>query len=493
MTPEELTEELSRLLADLGEHRAAYLTGRAEHFDSAHVYGAHARLMLTERVRDLRARVRDGDEDARPLLNAVTRTQMLGGCAPVLDRISAALDREVLRGLEDKWFFCDTERRIGEEANRKQRKVLDQSRRRALARLEGALQEAVQQLHALMVDRGFTGYLPMCAELSGVDPETLLEEAEGFLEDSGGRYLEVLGEALREAGVFPEDARNHDMIYLFAGRYGPTAGFPDARPALLDTFSSLGLPLDAQPGLRADLDARETKRPGTWVVAERVPEMVHVIHKPETTWVSWPELWGAAGLAAGLAATPPDLPFARRNLIDTVLAEAFRAVFASLPGNPEWLGAHAPDVKAEAQVRRFHLWWLYRVRLLAGSARYARFLHGPGELSDKADAYEHYMHEAVGARLERDNYLHDTPWFFDQGLALKGQFLGAQILDVLEERFGPAWFAEAGAGGFLKGLWAHGWDRADRVAEACGIDEPGNVWPLTERLEGVLGEFGDDD
>jgi hypothetical protein len=485
-----LSEGLESLAADLGRARADYLAGRAEALKLGPVYGAHGEWIRAEHVAPLREAARDGGE-ARALLSALVRAQIEGGCATIHDKIALTLDKEIIRSLEDKWFFADSERRIGREGNRKQRKLVDQSRRRVLARLEPDLQEAELRAHTLMVDRGFPSYLAMCGELSGVDLGALLTEAEGLLEDSGPRYRAVLAEHMREAGVHPDDARLHDLVYLFAGPYGPARGLPDPVEAARATLAGLGTPFDETPGVRADLEARETKRPGFHWIPERVPEAVHLIVSPEATWDGLPATLAAAGAAVALARTPSGLPFASR-LPDVGVAAAWEAVFASLAGNPEWLKAHAPAVDAGAQERRFALWWLYRVRYLAGSARFARFLHGPGEMADKADPFEHYMHEAVGARVERDNYLFMTGWFMDPALQFRGHCFAAQVLAVLEARFGTGWFVKPEAGAFLTQAWSGGWDGLESVAAACDIDDPGDIWPLTERLEGVLGEFADE-
>ena len=485
-------EQLESLYADLNKARADYLGGYAEALRLAPIYGSHAHLMDRSLVAELREAVQS-DPDARPLLSATVRAQIEGGTAPVADRLRDNLDRAVVRTLSEKWFFLDAEKRIREECNRKQRKVLDQSRRRVLARQEGDFQQSIQSAHTLMVDRGFTGWSALCAELSGIDMDGLIDTADDFLEDTGHRFTEVLSGYLREAGVFPEDARLHDIIYLFAGQFGPAAGFPDGAEAIETTLADMGLPLNETPGLAVDSGAREGKKPGTHLIAEKVPEAVHLITEKPTGWDDWPELLGAYGLGVALARTPASLPAVRRSFPHPLLTSAFAAVFASLAGNAEWLARHAPDVKVDEQVRRFHLWWLYRVRELAGYARFVPFLHGPGEVDEKADPYEHYMHKATGVRYERDNYLHRTKPFMDQALALSGHFFAGQLLDVLEEKFGPAWFAEKGAGKWLCDLWAEGWDDPLRIAASCAVDDPGNIWPLTARLERVVGEFTDGD
>lgn len=479
--------QLESLHRDLGRARAHYLAGYSEALRLAPIYGSHAGLMNRELVAELRK------ADARPLLSATVRAQIEGGIAPVTDRLRDSLDRAVVRTLDEKWFLPDAETLIGKECNRKKRKVLDQSRRRMLARQEPDFQEAVQQAHTLMVDRGFTDWSALCAELSGIDIDDLMETADGFLEDTEHRFAELLSGYLREAGVFPEDARLHDIVYLFAGQYGPAAGFPGGAQAIEATLAGLGLAPDETPGLAVDLAGRAGKKPGIHLIAETVPETIHLIAGEPVFWDDWPRLLGAYGLGIALARTPTSLPAARRAFPHPVLASAFSALFASLAGNAEWLSRHAGGVKADEQVRRFHLWWLYRLRELAGSARFARFLHGPGEIGEKADPYEHYLHKATGARYERDNYLHRTGPFMDQALALYGHFFAGHLLDMLEEAFGPSWFAEPAAGNRLCGLWAEGWDNPSQIASSCGVDDPGNIWPLVERLERVLGEFTDGD
>jgi len=483
-----LATQLEALTADLARAGADHHAGRSERLRLAGLYGAHADLMRPDHVAALRVAASD-DPDTRVLLSATVRAQILGGCAPVLDRVRETLETELIRSLDDKWYFTDADRRIAREANRKQRKLIDQSRRRVLGRLEPDLQEALHRSHTLMVDRGFAAYEAMCAEISGVDLASLADDMEGLLEDSGPRYRTLLAAELREAGVFPDDARYHDMVYLFAGEYGPARGLPEPGEAITATLAGLGL--DALPGLELDLDARDGKRPGARVFAARVPGEVHLVVAPDGRWAACGEALGAAGAAVALASAPSDLAFARR-VPDVGVVAAWEAVFASLFGNDVWLAAHAPKVDAEAQRRRFAFRWLYRLRALAGEAGFARFLHGPGDVAEKADAYEHHMHRAVGARIERENYLWRTDWFMDAALRFRGQCFGGQLVEALEGRFGQGWFADPGAAAWLKTAWAAGSAGLEPVASACDIDEPGDIWPLTERLEGVLGEFTDE-
>jgi hypothetical protein len=486
-----LSAPLEALTLDLARARADHRAGRTERLRLGPIYGAHGDLMRADHVAALRVAVAD-DRQARPLLSALVRAQILGGCAPALDRVRETLETELIRTLDDKWLFTDAERRIAAEASRKQRKLVDQSRRRVLTRLEPNLQEALHKSHTLMVDRGFAGYEAMCAELSGVDLATLADDMEGLLEDSGPRYRALLAVDLREAGVFPDDARYHDLLYLFAGAFGPARALPEIGAALTATFAGMGLPLDGLPGLSADLEPREAKRPGAEVFAARVPGEVHLVVAPDGQWAAFGEALAAAGAAVALASTPAALPFAHRGVPDVGLVAAWGAVFGSLFGNEVWLAANAPKVDAEAQRRRFSLWWLHRLRYLAGSAKFARHLHGPGEVADKLDAYEHLMQQATGARIERENALWLTEWFMDAALRFRGHCFGGQVVEALEGRFGQGWFSDPAAAAWLKTAWSAGTHGLEPVAAACDIEGPGDVWPLTERLEGVLGEFTDD-
>lgn len=486
-----LAAPVEALGLDLARARADHRAGRSERLRLAPIYGGHADLMRADHVAALRVAVAD-DPRARPLLSALVRAQIVGGCAPALDRVRETLETELIRTLDDKWLFTDAERRIALEGSRKQRKLVDQSRRRVLSRLEPNLQEALHKSHVLMVDRGFSGYEAMCAELSGVDLGSLAEDMDGLLEDSGPRYRALLAVDLREAGVFPDDARHHDLVYLFAGAFGPARALPELGPAIAQTFAGLGLPLDGLPGLLPDLDAREAKRPGAEVFAARVPGEVHLVVAPDGQWATFGEALAAAGTAVALASTPADLPFARRGVPDVGLGAAWGAVFGSLFGNEVWLAAHAPRVDPEAQRRRFSLWWLYRLRYLAGSARFGRRLHGPGEVAERLDAYEALMLDATGARFERENALWLTEWFMDQALRFRGHSFGGQVVEALEGRFGQGWFSDPGAAAWLKAAWAAGTGGLEPVAAACDIEGPGDIWPLTERLEGVLGEFTDE-
>ncbi len=482
-----LAVQLDALLGELAEHRAKWLSGRAEALRTSAIYGTHADVLDAALVGPLQS----GGEAARPYLNAVVRVQLEGGVAPVSDKLMDALDGEILRDLADKWYFRDTDQKIAEECNRKHRKVYDQSQRRVLARMEPILLERQQAIHTLMVDRGFGGYQAMCQALSGINHADLLDDVDGLLDDSKPVYMKHLGEALRAAGVFPDDARTHDLRYLWAGHFDLARRFPELIATVTDTFSALGLDPRTTAGLTLDLDQREGKRPGIHLTTGADTVYLHIT--PVQEWEAFPNALGAFAAAMARASVPAEADFASRALWNGTVETAYRMLFASLAGNREWLERFCPRIDADVQVTRYHLWWLYQVRLLGGGLKYARFLHGPGEMMDKADGYEHYLYEAIGARVERDYYLWNTPDFLDQAVQLQGHFLGAQLLDTVTDRFGEGWFADPAAGAFIRGLWAVGGADVAAVADGAGIDDPCDIWPLTERLEGVLGSFEGDD
>ncbi len=489
MALSELKVQLDSVLGELTEHRAKWLAGRTEALRTTPIYGTHAEALsgdlLTALVTDNRM------EEARPYLNALTRVQLEGGAAPVSDKFTDALAREIIRDLSEKWLFRETRGKIIEECNRKHRKVFDQSNRRVLARLDVILLERQQAIHTLMVDRGFGGYEAMCKAISGIDYESLIDDLDGLMDDSKAVYRTHLDVALREAGVFPDDARSHDFVYLWGGHFGLARRLPELLSTLTGTFGGMGLEAENMPRLSLDVNPRDGKHPGIHLLAG--PETVYLQIDPTQDWDAIPTALGAWGAAVARASTPSDANFAARVLWDGTLETAYRVLFASLAGNREWIERFCPRMDADAQVSRFHLWWLFRLRFLTGSLKYARFLHGPGEMMDKADSYEHYMHEAVGARIERDYYLWDTVDFFDQASTLRGHFLGAQLLDVMIDRFGDDWFSKRDAGVFLGTLWDVGGADVNAVAALAGISEPCSIWPLSERLENVLGAFEGDE
>jgi len=486
-----LAEELTQLRGALAAAHAARAAGQTESVATAPLYAAHPLLMRREEVAELRPRA--AEPDVQPVFAALVRAQILGGCAPLLDAMQAAFDHEMLKGLDSKWHFGDTETRIEREADRKQRKLLDQARRRSLARHEPDFLAALHRSHTLMVDRGFGSYAAMCVALWGDHLTALLEAAEGFLADTQTRYRALLVPELREAGVFPDDARHHDMGFLWGGHWGPASGLPSAIDVLRSTLADLALSPESLPGVTSDLESRDGKRPGVLVAAVDPPQDVRLTFSPSDAWTAIPELLAGAGVALALAAAPVEQAATRRTALHPAVTATWRAVFASLYGNPEWISRHLPGVDGERQQRRFHLWWLYEVRRLCGAARFASFLHGPGEPGDKADVYEHYLHQASGARFERDHYLAHTPWFLEDTQTLRGHLFAARLLDLLENRCGSAWFTKPEAGALLRDLWRAGWDRLEPLATVAGVADADNIWPLTERLEAVLGEFTDEE
>jgi hypothetical protein len=80
--------------------------------------------------------------------------------------------------------------------------------------------------------------------------------------------------------------------------------------------------------------------------------------------------------------------------------------------------------------------------------------------------YAELLGSAVHVDWPRTTWLADVDAFFYAARYLRAWALETHLRSTLEERFGPAWFAEAGAGGLLRSLWRPG--QAQLLAELSG-------------------------
>jgi hypothetical protein len=72
------------------------------------------------------------------------------------------------------------------------------------------------------------------------------------------------------------------------------------------------------------------------------------------------------------------------------------------------------------------------------------------------ELYSSLLGRAVGVEWPRATYLSDVDEGFYAANYLRAWALETFLRGALQERFGPAWFATAEAGEFLRSLWREG-------------------------------------
>ena len=129
---------------------------------------------------------------------------------------------------------------------------------------------------------------------------------------------------------------------------------------------------------------------------------------------------------------------------------AVDGAYASVVGSPIWLrddlGVVAGEVPALSDFIAFvHLW---RIRRLVSVLGYELRLFAPGGASDTALARAYYagmVGHMTGVHVPEEAYLADVSAPFASAHAIRDLLLAAQVVEVLEQRHGDAWWRDPNA------------------------------------------------
>jgi hypothetical protein len=246
--------------------------------------------------------------------------------------------------------------------------------------------------------------------------------------------------------------------------------------SLEETFAGLGIDMRAQPNVHVDVEARQGKSPRAFCVPVRIPGEVHLVMSPFGGRDDYGALFHEAGHAEHFAHVDPALPFEFRHLGDNSVTEGFAALFEHLTEDAAWLGS--PD--GERLARRALVRRRYYQRRYAAKLRFELALLGAAGAT--AEDYARALGDATGVAWPAEMWLEDVDPNLYVLCYLRAWVLSDRLRDVLRERWGERWFAEPGAGAFLRSLWSEGQRRdADELADAIDGGGPLDLAALAAR------------
>ena len=112
-------------------------------------------------------------------------------------------------------------------------------------------------------------------------------------------------------------------------------------PVCLATLAALGFDLEAERGIRPDLEDRPQKSPRACVIAADPPRVVHLITRAQGGLHDYEAFLHEAGHALHYAGCDPTLPLAFRRLArDHALSEIYSFLLDSISGEPGWHAEH---------------------------------------------------------------------------------------------------------------------------------------------------------
>ena len=227
-------------------------------------------------------------------------------------------------------------------------------------------------------------------------------------------------------------------------------------PSLTETMAGLGIDVGAQPGVTIDTEARPKKSPRAFCAPVRVPDEVYLVIAPVGGREDFAALFHEAGHTEHYAHVDSSLPVEARYLGDNSITEGFAFLFEHLVSTPEWLQRRMGIDDPSAIVKHEEASNLVFMRRYAAKLAYELELHGGGPVEGLDAVYARRLSDAVGVDWPAVSWLSDVDPFFYAARYLRAWALETHLRAALEERFGPAWFEDPGAGEFLRGLWREG-------------------------------------
>jgi hypothetical protein len=257
-------------------------------------------------------------------------------------------------------------------------------------------------------------------------------------------------------------------------------------PVCLATLRALGFDLDAEEGIRLDLEDRPQKSPRACVIASDPPRVVHLITRAQGGLHDYESFLHEAGHALHYAGCDPSLSLAFRRLArDHALTEIYSFLLDSISQEPCWHAEHFglsdEQALAYADAARFSntlLFRRYSAKLGYELDFWTRFPADGGT----PDGYEERLTAATGIRYPAANHLADMDAGFYSADYLRAWIRSAQVRAHLRREVGEDWWRNPETGARLRDLFREGTrPTTEEVADRIGFD-PLDTAPLVAEL-----------
>jgi hypothetical protein len=243
----------------------------------------------------------------------------------------------------------------------------------------------------------------------------------------------------------------------------------------LATLEQLGFDLNAQPGIKLDLDDRPQKSPRACVIASDPPSIVHLITRAQGGLHDYQAFLHEAGHALHYAGCDPTLPYTFRKLSrDHALTEIYSYILEAISREPAWHAEHfglsdsEAATNAEATVfLEALLYRRYTAKLQFELGFWDRFETDGGT----AAGYSERLTSATGIFYRPDAYLSDMDAGFYSADYLRAWIRSAQLRAFLASEVGADWWRAPQTGERLRALFAEGTKPlSEEIAARLGFD-----------------------
>ncbi|NLY53764.1 MAG: hypothetical protein GX060_03965 [Firmicutes bacterium] len=317
-----------------------------------------------------------------------------------------------------------------------------------LETLAAIYSERWRQLIEKLADLGFKNPVAFYEYATGIDPITLVQAAESYLDQNQRTYLLALATLAKEHYPF---ADRWQLEHFLRGE-AYDAHFPAAEllPAMEDTLYHLGVDVTRQPNLVLEVN-RDLPSGLAFAFPVRVPQEIYVCVSPMAGIVAYEQLLGLMGMVMPRLLVDPQLDWLARRLPDPALDSACAELFISLLASPEWRADRLGAAAASDELQDFiNLRRLYRMRLRA-----ARAIITVDRSLGQAD-YSVTFQQALGAQHDLSARIIDMGYLRNALDAWRGIQVGARFAAQLAERYGRAWYRQPECGEFLRQLFNRG-------------------------------------
>ncbi len=402
----------------------------------------------------------------------------------LLDRLATAEARQVVRVEGERLPLRSADDRIKNEAERPRRRALESSRLAAIADLNGLRLEILERSYEAAQALGFSGYVALCQELSGIDLARLRDLTQPILARTRDAYRDRIDWFLRrQVGVALPRAERHDLARLFRA---PELDASLPREALREAAEAPLRRMHIDPGaegrIRVDDEPRPTKTPRAFVAPLRVPDEIVLVIRPAGGIDDAQSYLHELGHALHFAYTDPGLTVEERRLGDASVTEAFAFLLDGLLRERQWLRRFL-RISSPGEILAFtalhKLWYLRRY---TAKLAYELHLHTAGAAPRMAEAYRELLAEAMLVAWPGELFLDDLDSFFYAARYLRAWIFEAQLREHLRERFDEEWYRNDRTGPFLLELWHQGQRHTlEELARQLGLG-PLSLEPLLKPI-----------
>lgn len=490
---EPIRAELEKFTQEIEKEHYDNLSGHKEDLNATAIYDKYKGIFtdetLVEEVKGRRVYQRGPDRMQMNYLYSMLLSSYIGRMTTGLtDRISTMETGRMVEVEDKKIPFRFSAVTLNNEPDHNRREAIDQAREPVFDEINPLRLEVLNKEHEVAGTLGYSNYVEMCEDASGIDYYGLRKQMQNILNRTDRLYSRYFKLACNNIlKLNQSDVRKHDIGFLFRAKDMDRFFLPENMVNVLcNTLEGMGLPLCDNRNICMDTEAREKKSPRAFCCAIRVPEQVMLCIMPQGGRGDYRSLFHEMGHSLHFANVNPGMPFEFKYLGDNSVTESYAFLFEHLVSDKDWLmsvmGMSENDATDVAQFMNFEK--LYMVRRYAAKLIYELELHRGVDNPEKQ--YSSILESALKFKHPEIHYLYDVDPGFYCANYLRAWMFEVQLRSVLADRFGSAWWKEKETGRFLKDMWSTGQKyMADQQAKGLGyygIDE----YPLVKELERTL-------